>query len=624
VTIRWSRSVALGAALLAGAVLAMGWLGWRGAAGSDGEAPWPEPPLFHPETGIERAYAVDVASESTLDLTGEGQEGERGSFSLEAHGVLALRAYAGPGEGFDVGARLVQPQVTVNGQRPSFAEKLDLPFSFHMDRQGRFTAIAFPPGLPEEASAVLRQILIRLQVVLPRHRQTTWRTRERDALGIFRAAYTVSPRAPLSIEKRKLQYVPADGESLQAEVVDSRAMFELEPGSRGVLQVTGAEILRRRTGYARGKESLRFQFRLTEAPPTLPGSFLELARMREAAGIPLARSSADPPRSAGVASGVRSADDALGRFHSLFQKDRNAAEGLVAAWLRRQPGAPSDLVRSLDAMGRDPARAPLGAAERSVLWRLLAQTGTAEAEGALLDAAIDPTHPVLTRRQAIMHFSQVLVARPSMVDGLLALCDAGDQAAGPEASGLGSMALLAVGALGHRDLATPELTRSVSDALQERLARATGDARLEVLTAMANVGDPSLVPVLTAELVDPDPSLRAAAVEAFRRMEPAEAQPVLLAHAAGETDPAVRARTIEMLRQSRPDRDVIAWASAEVARERDARVLLPLIDLLGSSCDRSPEARQALQRILRTSGEPSVKMRVLRHVPPAVSMSGGN
>jgi HEAT repeat protein len=164
----------------------------------------------------------------------------------------------------------------------------------------------------------------------------------------------------------------------------------------------------------------------------------------------------------------------------------------------------------------------------------------------------------------------------------------------------------------------------VSEAFQDRFARASGDAeRLEVLTAMGNVGDSSLLPVLATELVDPDPGLRAAAIGAFRRMEAAEARPALLAHAAIETDATVRARVIEMLGRLQPDRDVIAWASAEAGRERDPRLLLPLIDLLGASCERSPEARQALHQVLQTSDDPSVKRRVLRHVPPTARMGGG-
>ncbi len=624
----WSRRrVGLGAVLLAGLVLAVIWLGRAratGRAGNQGELPWPEHPVFELEVGVERAYTIEIRSEGSLQVTADGREPARGTFSLEASGVLVLRPYAGGAEAVDVGARLVQPRVTINGEVPSYAGVMDVPFSFRLDRRGRFTGLTFPPGLPREASAVLEQVLIRLQVVLPHQRQTTWRTRERDAAGIFRAAYSVSPGHPLTIGKTKLEYLPLEEETLQATVVESHATFELEPGLRGVRQVSGTEILRgQAASYARGAESVRFRFQLTESPVALPSSFGELARLRDGARVALATGSADPRLPEGLLSGLRSLGDTLKRFHSLFAKDRSAAEALALVWLRRHAGAPGELVGLLDGMNREPTRSSLGDAERSVLWRLLAQAGTPEAEGALLDAAVSPAHPVLTRRQAIMHFNQVAVARSSAVDGLLGIYDGRDQA-GPEGSGLGSLALLAAGALGHRSLASPELTRSVSEALRDRLARAAGNPeRLDVLAAIGNVGDPSLLPVLSAELSGTDPGLRAEAIGGFRRMEGAAARQALMAHAAVETDATVRARVVQTLQRLETGGEAIAWASAEVGRERDPRVLLALVDLLGASRERSPEAVQALQGILQRPGELSVKRRVLRYIPSEPRITEG-
>lgn len=540
-----ARALAIGLALAAALALAL--VGVRAVRGSprDRGSHWPDPPVFRLAPGVERAYEVRVRSDGRLGGPGAGDGAGVEAFSLELRGVLVLRPYqASAGQGLEVGARLWGAHVTREGPVPSYATGLDAPFSFHLDPHGRFTALRFGRQVSGETAALLEQLLVRIELVLPREGRAAWISRERDAAGLYRAAYRVDPATPLAVEKRKLEYLPADGGDPPPQVMESRSTFELEPELRGVRRVEGAEVLRRRAGALQGREAVSFRYELTESPGALPATLAELARARDEARGP-AEGAAAPTRAIPPAS---AASEILGAFAAAFGSDRAAAEALVLAWLH-QPAAPGELVRWLDVMNRDPEQAALDAAKRAVLWRLLAQAGTPEAEAALLDAAVSLDHPPLSRRQAAGHFGQVAVARPAMVEGLLGIYDAGCGPGRPADEGLGAMALLAVGSLGHPDLAPEELTGTVVAALTGRLSHAVDRTEREtVLAAMGNVGEPCL-PALRAALADPDPALRAAAVNAFRRMETAEARRALQDHATAETDASVRARTVEMLQR---------------------------------------------------------------------------
>lgn len=609
------RRAAAALGLAAALLLASIWLAGRTPPGEAGapDPPWPDPPLLRLEPGAARAYAVEVHSEGRLGGVGAvgaaGGAVDSGAFALQVSGVLVLQPY--PGEEREVGARLTDASLTVDGLASPHAPALGAPFSFRVDRQGRFTTLTFAPRLPAEAAAILEQLVRRLQVVLPHARRTTWRTRERDAAGIFRAEYRVDPAAPLVVEKRRVEYLPEVAGVAAPDVLASRIRLELWPDLAGVRRVEGSERLRLRSDGLQGHETVSFRYEPVAAPAgALPESPAALARARDesSAGADLA---AAPPHPADLPD-ARAVGEALRRFADAFGRDQAAAEALVAAWLRL-PGAPGALVGALDAMARDLDRAPLDAARRASLWRMLAQAGTPEAEAALLDAAVSPDHSRVTRRQAIGHFGQVTVARPEMVAGLLGVHEAGGQPGGD--AGLGTMALLAAGALGHPDLAASALGRTVADALEQRLARAASvEERAEVLAAMGNAGEPCL-PALRTALADPAPAVRAAAVDGFRRMEGLPGYRALLEHAGAELDGGVRARTAEMLGRLGPEPEAIAWAAAEASRDPDRRVRLALVDLLGAAGERSPEARAALEA-LRESDDREVRRRVLRYVPP--------
>lgn len=606
----WHRGAkALGLAAAAAAALALSWSGWRAARpGPGGPAPaWPDPPRLTFEPGVERAYQVEVKAEGRAE---SGAPGDRTAFALGLDGLLALRAYPGAGEVREIGARLVGPRLRLDGQVPAYAAALEVPFSFGLDAQGQLTGLTFPPRLPSEAAALLSQLVTRLEVVLPHERRLEWRTRERDAAGLFRAAYRVDPAAPLRIEKRRLEYLPVQGGDPPPRVLESLATFELEPELRGVRSVEGSEVLARRGGELEGREAVAFRYALSASPRALPDTWAELAALRDAAWA--------PPAGAGPAPGpeipgAEAVGEVLRRFGDAFAGDRRSAEALAAAWLLR-PGAPRALVLRLEAMDREPGQASLEAAPRAVLWRLLAHAGTPEAEAALLDAAVQPAHAARTRRQAIGHLGEVVTARPAMVAGLLAVYDAAG--AGPEEAGLREMALLAAGALGHPGVADAALGQAVARALDERLARSADPAaRLAVLEAMGNAGEPCL-PALRAALADPDPGQRAAAVGGFRRMEGPEARRILRDHVDEEADPAVRARAVEVLRRLAVAREQVTWAAALAAHEADPRVLLALVDLLGASPGGAPAARAALQELRRTATDSAVRNRILRYLPP--------
>ena len=82
---------------------------------------------------------------------------------------------------------------------------------------GYLSHFRFPRGLPEEARRSIELFVRYLQVGLPTEPKTTWRTREVDPKGRFKAAYYLADinrdASTARVIKEKLQYMPQKGPS---------------------------------------------------------------------------------------------------------------------------------------------------------------------------------------------------------------------------------------------------------------------------------------------------------------------------------------------------------------------------------------------------------------------------
>lgn len=577
--------------------LAVAWSLWPGA----GDPAVSRPVAYTIADGTVRTYRVTWRSQAHLLL--EAGDAAVGGWMAEGEGRIAFKYFAA-GTGWDVAAQL---DVTsrLDGAPAAIGPGIERPFSFHQDRRGYTSGFAFAPGLPEETRALVRQTVSRLQVALSARGAETWTTRERDGVGLFRAAYGWIPGDSLALRKQKLEYLADADADAGREVVRSEGSVRLLPGGAGVAEVLVQETVRaREEGVGSGVEALRFEARLVEGQ-----AFGELARFADFVAERDRPFVAPAPAEPEFGPAPASREGALAIFGIAFDADRARAEAAVLAWLRSEAGAPAELMRWLDACSRglesmDPAR-------QAVLFRLLAQAGTPAALDALIAAAEAESFAPRTRRLAIGHMAAVSAAEARQVEALF-------QVAGTEEdASLRGMALLAAGALGHRELASDEVAGRVAAELGTRYGAARGAAeRIELLGAMGNSGDPRLLPSIGSGLEDADPAVRAAAARALRRAEGDEAGTLLVRQYAEDPDPAVRAAVVETLGRRTPSDDLLAWARDEALRARDEGTRLALVDWLGESLGRAPENAAVLRQLLESEPGPRVERRVLRYVAP--------
>lgn len=555
----------------------------------------------------QRAYDLAWRTRAGIRAGTEDAQG----WTLEARGRLHLKRY---GDGA-VAARLEAAQLTV-AEAVVASPGVERPFSFREDARGYLSGFAFAPGLPEETRSLLRQAVALLQVVSPERARDRWQVRERDALGVFRAAYERVDLAGLQLRKRKLEYLPdppgAGEAALARQVIGGETVIELAAGSGDLVRARGSEVLRALgPGGLAFEEDTEFTVERAAHAAPFPATFAALEAERDRPVVPVAPPA---PSAESEPAAPGSLEEALRAFGARRGRDRVASEAAVTAWLRAHPGAPRALVEYLDACSRG-ERTELDAAAQAALFRLLARAGTPESLVALLDAATNAGHHPRTRMLAVAHMDAVPVARAEQVDALLALNEQEQALHGDEE--LARSALLVAGALGHRGLGPPAVSAQVVEALEARLAAADDAAtRRTAVLAMGNCGDPRLVRSLEGVLADPVPDVRAAAAHALRRFDAAEAVPRLLARYDEEPAPEVRAALVRTLARHAARDDVLAWARGELLVARDTPSLVALVELVGSTVARAPASATTLRELLARGPGREVERTVLRFVAP--------
>jgi hypothetical protein len=595
------RALARGSLLAAAALLALCGGAWALRL---------RPPVPPPAGARAPLRAYDLAWRTRAGLRA-GTAGAQG-WILDGRGRLLLKRY---GDGA-VAARLEDAQLTVADAAVTY-RGLERPFSFREDARGYLSGFAFAPGLPEETRSLLRQAVALVQVVSPERARDRWQVRERDALGVFRATYERLDPAGLRVRKRKLEYLPepppdGGGAPLARQVIGGETTLELTAPAGDLARAHGSEVLHTvGPGGLAFEEATAFTIERADVSDGFPATFAALQAERDRAfGF-----TAPPAPAAGAGPAVPdSLEAALRGLVARRGRDRAASEAAVTAWLRVHPGAPRALVEYLDACSRG-ARTELDAAAQAALFRLLAGAATPESLDALLDAATDAGRHPRTRALAVAHMDRVPVARPEQVDALLSLSER-ERAVDGDGE-LATSALLVTGALGHRELAPPEVSARVVEALEARLAGADDAAsRRAAVLAMGNCADPRLAASLDRALADPAPDVRAAAAHALRRLDAADAVPRLLARYAGEPAPEVRAALVRTLARHAGRDDVLAWARGELLVARDTPSLVALAELVGSTAARAPASANALRALLARRPGREVERVVLRFVPP--------
>ena len=177
------------------------------------------PLRFNPGNGRELAYRFDLTSESWVDFSFLGQRAQapaatnnqamKNQVKVSFSGLLHLKYYHDGQDGYDVAAVMDSVSHRINDTTPSYTPNLAGPFSFHQSNQGYMDGFEFDPAIPREAALVLENLIRSLQTAFPEQAKAEWRTRERDAVGMYRARYWIaddSTDSALTIFKEKLAY----------------------------------------------------------------------------------------------------------------------------------------------------------------------------------------------------------------------------------------------------------------------------------------------------------------------------------------------------------------------------------------------------------------------------------
>ena len=576
--------------------------------------------------GEELAFHVRANSSARASETAPPQQ-----LDLEATlwwRVLEERSAAG----WVVAATLTDVRLLEGGAAdadPARRAALEAPFLFQVGRDCRFRDFAFDPSVDAEARRQLQGTLQAAELILPPLGRTQWVSRHRDSLGSFDATYTLDAAADgaPALSRRHSQYIasslpllpPQLGGRMRVDVLSSGTQATLDAKGRWVSHLSGGEHLRVwMGGKLLSDVSSRVELERLAGARGAPALLANLDAGRFAWGDSTAARPSAPelPPAPEPALAALTLDGALDDFTSRLGKGHNAvhdATTRLASYLSVHPEAIPGLIARLRG-GTVPEQI------RSALFLALEKTGTLAAENGLASALTDRGLSTQDRMRAAVALQDI--PRPSERTAQTLIAQArGDRSDGEERQ-VADASLLALGALSHRvDARMPEVGRLSHGELDMRLRSARGTEDVSVaLDAIGNSGDERFADSLRTYNQDTSPLVRAHAARAWRRMEPATLEPVLVEWLGQEQDARVRRSIADTLAEQVREQDraaspaVLAAAAAQLASESDARTRAALISLLGSAANSDASARLALVQQFHRETVPELQVLIGRFV----------
>lgn len=578
--------VALATALAGASVFAITLAVTRGAATprahSGAAAPAAPAPL---ECRFEPGETAAFTLESTArDVRGEQEDHFRGTLSWQVVEQLPgsrwrLRAALG-----DVShdQSLTLPEERVKGP-------ITDPFFVDVDASCRFVGFGFARDWGARRRQFVRSLLSTEEFVLPAVLGTpSFRVTQSDGLGPFEASYALARGArasELRIERHKVAYeakAGADAMGLSVVVVGSKATarFDLDHPDwvketsgleRVQILVQGkvqADLLQR---FRLVRDDARFVAMRAISPSD--ADFRDAVALEgdgdERADPELARTSYEAARRAFLAHFTGTGDPSY------------AAARELSSWLSAHPEGARRLVADLRAGRIDDAARP-------ALFLGLELSGTDAARGALSGVLEDPRFRAVDRARAASALSDI--GEPTRKTADLLLSEARNERDGMVAN----VSLLGVGSMARRGRDDGELRAYVHASLEKELSAAgdEGKARL-VLDAMGNSGDPAFADELDAQLGADSAATRQHAADALGRLDPEEAEPLLLDRLRDETDPTVSAAIVGAM-HGPPTPDAIALMADKLAGSTSISERAAIIAWLGAASRTDAAARAVL------------------------------
>lgn len=550
-----------------------------------------------------RQLRWDVTLETTLQPQDKAGTGRGGTSTLTGEWLVTVSgASAG---GTDVACELRHPHVAGTGfgdVDPADVARLErnLATRFWVSYQadGAATALHFPRALGDDVRNFLELLVTESQLVRPARTNVQWTATERDGAGGYFAAY--QQPGPTEIVKRKVRYLALDGAgAARASAVNVRidsAETHYALDAQGVVgDLVGREAMRIDAQMGAPGLDVAIKLHLTNGrvgeAPELVGSLERAASGLETGPIVTQRASADELLARRDARLMRDAD--FSRLVEAVEQKRADATTQLAleAFLRRRP---ADVARAVAFVRRTEADAG------QVVLRALGAAGTAAAQDALGGLATDGGAPLRSRIDALGAFIQTKQPTAATVGLLIQMMDA-------QEPGLRRQALYVAGAVGGDGHdASPGASARIQAVLLDRWRQTSGDARLDLLVALGNLGASAVVPTLEKALTDPNTAVRAGAARALRKVKDPSADRLIAAAMTGDHDPAVRAAAV-LAASFRPIGPLVEPLAHAVRADPVEYVRSEAIDMVANHVDESPLLGQALLDAATSDSSPGIR-----------------
>jgi len=271
---------------------------------------------------------------------------------------------------------------------------------------------------------------------------------------------------------------------------------------------------------------------------------------------------------------------------------RLGAFGTMVAVLRAKP----ESVRLATAAVERGSRA------RASLLDALGAAGTKDAQEALQRVARQSKLPDVVRKKAA--YALIRTPRPTgeSVDALITLL---------------ADKLLRVYAVYGLGTYARRLRESGESAVAERATNqllallGTTEAssqRVDVLRGISNSGDPSAFAAVRSLLADPDPSIRAAAVDALRLMPNAEVDSLVAARMSAEEKSDVRIEALDAAGARQPNEPLPSAVAAVATGAADPESRVRAVRVMGKWVAARPELRKVLEQVARDDSREAVRL----------------
>jgi len=601
---------------------------------------------FEPDDGQELAFGFSMGSSAAVEMSAfVGQPsatpsgaGRPTALELNASGALNLKFYPMPDGTWTVGATLANARYTLNGQEPNYVADLHNPFSFRMTERGQLSNFEYARGTDPAAAMFLSQLLGSMQIVLPEDPVNRWKTREEDGTGKFVAEYSVS-KAPKDsakngdddrwlIQKNKLEYLSMRSSATGFMLPSTRVTTELdEAEGTATLSVDGAwfeslEETVELTQSSANEEIASSDTRLRawraarSASVEFPETAEEFAATLRSSKFIVADIERTNPELDRMAEGL-DFNGALQKYRELATSGKPGAQELAedffVNYLKLQPDASSELI---DAMNRQPAG--FSDDEQLTLWRLVAESGTPEAQNAVMAAAQDSKARDATRIRALAYASDFEYPTEEFVGHLWNEYQAlpGGNT-GDINSQVKTMSLFALGLLGYEkklnDAVKPQIGAHLATSLE---SATTSWDRAMALRAIGNYGNADMLPSITPYLEDASPEVRAAAYWSLRRIDDPAAAGILMSSLDEEGNFAVRQMALRTLTRMVPTAEGMEWARWELEAISHPEEQVALAQYLGNSLSRYPQNELALRQLLASNPPRAVKQAIYAYIAP--------